>query len=102
MSLTLVDARRPEQAEIPCHLHALTAYRFAVARHDEWIRVDKPGHACDFSVAALREQMRAHPEAVPHGIVNAGREEHLRLGTTFDLWSRNWPGAPLQRPGHGG
>lgn len=95
--MLIVDARSSEQRDVPCHVHALTAYRFARQRGDEWIRVDKPGHACDFMVAALREQMNANPLAVPTCIVNAPRSEHLRLGTMFEPLTRVWQGASLQR-----
>lgn len=91
--MTRVLALRHGQEDIPCPTHALTAYQFAVARGDEWIRVEKPGHVCDFNVAALGAAMRAHPLETPHSIVWAPLAEHQRLGSTFDTHSPHWRGA---------
>lgn len=94
----IVDARHGGQEDVPCHVHAMSVYRFARDRGDEWIRVDKPGHACDFMVAALREQMNANPRAVPTCIVNAPVAEHLRLGGVFDTFTPRWQGASFTAP----
>lgn len=103
----LVDTRSPsamrrDQQHVPCHLHAQMALRLALAHGKDWIRVAKPGHSCDFAVAALREQMRRDPWGTPRNLVNAPLAEHLRLGATLDIHHPNWRGASLQPLRHGG
>lgn len=92
------DARRRGQDAIPCHLHAQMVLRQATRERREWILVDKPGHRCDFMVAALRAQMNADPQAVPQCVVNASPFERRSLGETSELHTRNWPGATLVVP----
>ena len=84
-----------EQHAIPCHMHALSVLRRAQRAGLEWIRVEKPGHHCDFLVAALVEQMRTRPLEVPSCIVNMHPAEQERLGARFEPRSSIWPGAAL-------
>ncbi len=92
------EARRTGQDAIPCHIHAMTALQFAVARGDEWITVRKPGHTCEYNVVALRAHMNAHPAAVPRCLVKASPAEHRALGSWLDPFTRNWPGADFAAP----
>jgi hypothetical protein len=96
--ILIVDARRLGQDEIPCHLHAMMALNQAKRDGQDWIRVDKPGHACDFMVAALREQMNANPQAVPRCLVTASPLERRDLGEWSEPHTRNWLGANLIAP----
>lgn len=86
-----------EQAQVPCHLHALSCLREAQVQGMEWIRVEKPGHHCDFMVAALVEQVRRDPRATPKCLINLTRREQESLGTWYEPRTQNWPGVDRSR-----
>lgn len=85
-------------------MQAATALRLAREGGHDWIRVDKPGHHCDFMVAALEQELQRNPLAVPRAIVNVPRRTHEFYGARIEVLNRNWPGAALVlAPGaHGG
>ena len=86
-----------EQDKIPCHLHALSCLRQARTEGMDWIRVEKPGHHCDFMVAALVDQVRRDPRSTPKCLINLTRGETERLGTWSESRTPNWPGVDLAR-----
>ena len=86
-----------EQHNISCYFHALSVLQEARAQGFDWIRVEKPGHACEFMVAALVEQVRTNPRSAPKCLVNLSRPETERLGTWYEPRTHNWPGADLSR-----
>lgn len=81
-----------EQEHIPCHTHALTALRQAQKHGLEWIRVEKPGHVCQFMVAALVAQMKADPRRVPYCLVNVSPREQAQRGASYETRRQLWPG----------
>lgn len=86
-----------EQHKVSCHVHALSVLTEARTQGVEWIRVEKPGHACEFMVAALVEQTRKDPRATPKCLVNLTRRETESLGTWYESRTQSWPGARLER-----
>lgn len=86
-----------DQQRVPCHLHALSVLKHARQGGYEWIRVEKPGHRCDFMVAALIEQAKRDPAAAPKCLVNLSRPESESLGTRYEPRTPVWPGAALGR-----
>ena len=86
-----------EQHKVSCHFHALSVLKHARESGFDWIRVEKPGHRCEFMVAALVEQVRQDPRATPKCLVNLSRRETESLGTWYEPRAQNWPGARLER-----
>ena len=85
-----------EQQHIPCHLHALSVLREARAQKMEWIRVEKPGHHCDFMVAALIEQARQNPAGTPKCLTSLTRADQEPFGTSYERRTIVWPGAAFR------
>ena len=83
----------------PCYMAALHSLPAAVEKHAEEIRIDKPGHVCDFTVSALREELKSKVPARGRGLCDLGTVRSMELmGSTFDEHEKNWPvGVSLQR-----
>lgn len=84
-----------EQHHIPCHVHALSVLRRARAAGMEWIRVEKPGHACDFMVAALVQQVRENPLTTPKCLVHMSAAQQDALGAHVEERRPVWPSVAL-------
>ena len=93
--MLIVDARTGGQQDIPDLYHAMSHYRLAVARGDDTIRVDKPGHTADFRVSELRTFLNRDPRWAPRCIIDLPMIERERLGSTHETLTRNWLGAAL-------
>lgn len=86
-----------EQDKIPCQYHALMHLKTARAHGLGWIRVEKPGHTCEFMVAALEQHVRDGTIEAPKCLVNLRQADHERFGGTFEPLTRRWSGASLVR-----
>ena len=80
-----------DAAALPCRVIALHTLRSAQELHKERIRVDKPGHACEFPVVELAAWFR--PRAPFAGsLVRAGSvAAHGAFGNTFEERRPVWP-----------
>jgi hypothetical protein len=80
----------------PCLMAALSSLPAAQEKQMEIIRVQKPGHTCDFMVASLAahvERAKYHRgEIQPPKTIMGGIKEHEAMGATFDVHAKNWPG----------
>lgn len=92
--LTVV-ATQHEQQHVECFVHALSHFRVARERGLATIRVEKPGHSCEYPIAALIDWIERRPRSAPRALITLTQAEQATLGTTYDTWDRNWPGAVL-------
>jgi hypothetical protein len=76
----------------PCYMAALHSLPAAIEKRAEEIRIDKRGHACDFMVSALSEELRTKVPARDRGLCDLGTVRSMELmGSTFDEHTKNWP-----------
>ena len=74
-----------------CLWAAAHSVRAATQKGCDRIRVEKPGHVCEYAVDALRTYLRRHHPK--DSLVRAGTVDgHRRMGNTFERRLQVWPG----------
>ena len=90
-TLIVRDAPR----DFPCLMAALCAYPVAQEQRMDWVRVDKPGHVCDFTVpnlAALIQQAQQNPGGFqPPRVAMGGTKKHEAWGNIIEPRRQVWP-----------
>lgn len=88
---------KPDSQTFPCQMMACHVLRSAEEARKEWIRVEKPGHTCEFAVARLRRFVDTEMTG-QKSLVRAGTmASHRAFGNAFEERLQTWPGVDLSR-----
>lgn len=94
---TLIVLVQPDSQTFPCQLMACHVLRSAEEARKERIRVEKPGHTCEFGVAQLRRFVDREMVG-QKSLVRAGTmASHRAFGNEFEERIQVWPGVDLSR-----
>lgn len=77
----------------PCRAAAMHVLRAAQEHRADRIKIEKPGHTCEFSVDEVARQAAKAPTDT---LVSSGTTRTFRShGNTFEWRKQNWPGMSL-------